>query len=104
MKDQTKIIAALLAGAAAGAVLGLLLAPEKGEGLRSDIADYVNDLVASAKNRMQSAVGDLKEYGSSTIDRVRSKIYNEAEDAKDHIISEAHSKVKATAKELSNSI
>lgn len=51
MKDQTKIIAALLVGAVAGAAIGLLLAPESGEELRGDIADYVNDLVEKSKDK-----------------------------------------------------
>ena len=63
MKDQTRVIAALLIGAAAGAALGLLLAPEKGETTRDGIADFINDLIDNAKNKAQSATNDLKEYG-----------------------------------------
>jgi len=40
MKDQTKIIAALLVGAAAGAILGVLLAPESGDETRKEITDF----------------------------------------------------------------
>ncbi|HEY0244585.1 MAG TPA: YtxH domain-containing protein [Mucilaginibacter sp.] len=107
MKDQTKIIAALLVGAAAGAALGLLLAPNSGEGLRNDIADYVNDLVASAKDKAQSTVGDLKEYGSNVVDKAKSKFSGGVEDAKEYGnngINEAKSKVKATANDLNDSI
>ena len=40
MSEQSKIVAALLVGAAAGAVLGLLFAPEKGSNLRNKILQY----------------------------------------------------------------
>jgi gas vesicle protein len=107
MKDQTKIIAALLVGAAAGAALGLLLAPDSGEGLRGDIAEYVNDLVSSAKNKAQSTVDDLKEYSNNAVDRAKSKFNGGVEDAKEYGsngVNEAKSKVKATANDLNDSI
>lgn len=44
MKDQSKVIVALLAGVAAGAILGLLLAPDSGKESRGKIADLANDL------------------------------------------------------------
>ncbi len=53
MKDQTRVIAALLIGAAAGAALGLLLAPEKGETIRDGIADYIMIWLKPAKKRLK---------------------------------------------------
>jgi gas vesicle protein len=79
MKDQTKVIAALLIGAAAGAALGLLLATEKGEKTRNDIADYINDLVEAAKDKAQAAGSGIKEYGSHAYDTVKSSFSNVAE-------------------------
>jgi gas vesicle protein len=107
MKDQTKIIGALLIGAAAGAALGLLLAPDSGEGLRSDIADYVNDLLSSAKDKAQSTADDLKEYGNNAIQKAKSKMANSVENAADYgnnNVNEAKSKVKSTADDLNNAI
>lgn len=83
MKDQSRVIAALLIGAAAGAALGLLLAPNTGEGLRSDIADYVNDLVSSAKEKAQATAGNVKEYGSNAIDKVKSRFNGEYDNLAD---------------------
>src|SRR6185312_1269014 len=83
MKDQTKVIAALLIGAAAGAALGLLLAPEKGETVRAGIADYINDLIESAKGKAQSTTDDLKQFGNNTFDRARSKFGNAANNVSD---------------------
>jgi gas vesicle protein len=101
MKDQAKIIAALLVGAAAGAALGLLLAPEKGEDLRGEIADYVNDLIATAKDKAQTTASSAKEYGSNVVDSVKSKFGAAASDAE---AAAAKSKVKSTAGDWNNSV
>ena len=114
MKDQTKVIAALLVGAAAGAAIGLLLAPESGSELREDIADYVNDLFEKAKNQAQNTVGDVKDYTNTVVDKAKSKfngIVGDAADYKDEAVDaaeskagEAKDKVKSTANDWNNSI
>lgn len=99
MKDQTKVIAALLIGAAAGAALGLLLAPEKGEKTRDDIADYINDLIEGAKDKAQSATSGIREYGDNLYGKVRSRFSGAAEAAED-----LRDTAVATAKEKAGSL
>jgi len=97
MKDTSRVIAALLIGAAAGAALGLLLAPEKGETVREGIADFVNDLIEAAKNKAQLTTDDLKERGSNVYDRARSRFrgaVGEVSDHKDEAVNAAKSKMK----------
>ncbi len=43
MENSSKIIAAFLAGAAAGASLGLLLAPDRGEETRKRLRSSINE-------------------------------------------------------------
>lgn len=91
MKDTGKIIAALLIGAAAGAAVGLLLAPESGDNLRGDIADYVNDLITAAKTKADN----MKEYGNSAIDNAKSKFRGAVDnltDQKDELVNSARAK------------
>jgi gas vesicle protein len=107
MKDSGKIIAALLVGAAAGAALGLLFAPDSGEGLRGDIADYVNDLVSSAKDKVQSTADDLRAYGNSAVENAKSRFSNDVDNAQEYAtngVNEGKAKVKATANDLNDSI
>jgi gas vesicle protein len=125
MKDQSKLIAALLVGAAAGAVLGLLFAPDKGEETRGSLAGYADDLVGNAKDRARSAADQLREYGNSAYEKAKSKfgsaaddLYNYrdgvsdeirsnaddvADDAQDHV-NKAKSKVKDVADDVNDSI
>jgi gas vesicle protein len=55
MNNNTKLIFGVLAGAAAGFALGMMLAPKKGSELRGDIVDKLEDL--------QCRVTDLLEEG-----------------------------------------
>lgn len=107
MKDQTKVIAALLVGAAAGAAIGLLLAPESGSELREDIADYVNDLFDKAKNQAQTTASDIKDYGNSVVEKAKSKFNGLVGDASEYgeeAVDTAKDKAKSTANDWNNSI
>jgi gas vesicle protein len=64
--DTGKLIGGILAGVAAGILAGILLAPEKGENLRSKIAkkgtgiltegkDKLNDLSVSVTDKLKTA-------------------------------------------------
>ena len=121
MKDQGKIIVALLAGAAVGAAVALLLAPSSGSQLREDIADYVDDVISSARNKAESTANNLREYGNTAkskfrsavddlseykdgvVDSVRSKANNVA-DAGREAVNHVKSRVKSGADDLNDSV
>lgn len=58
--NSTKIIGALILGAAVGAVLGILLAPEKGSILRAKIADNAKDIADNVQNRIKEEAENLR--------------------------------------------
>jgi gas vesicle protein len=74
MKDQTRVIAALLIGVAAGAALGILLAPEKGETLREGFTEYIEDLVDSSKNKLKATRDELKDYSKSILNDAKLRV------------------------------
>ncbi len=69
MNSSGKILAAFLAGAVAGASLGILFAPEKGNDTRESIKGSFNDLTGKAKEayeKAQAAFNDFKSESKKT--------------------------------------
>lgn len=56
------VILAVLGGAAAGAAIGLLLTPEKGEDTRKIIADFLKEKgIRLKKNKFEALVDEIAE-------------------------------------------
>ena len=79
MSTKSKIILGLVGAAAAGVVVGLLLAPEKGTELRKKVKDtagdwasHLTDLFANAKDE----ISNLKEKGSKAASEAGNKFNN----------------------------
>jgi len=60
-KDNGKVIVSLLAGATAGIVTGLLLAPETGEDLRKSLREAASKWGGSLGKLAQEALGKLQQ-------------------------------------------
>ena len=74
MNDNSKVLIALLAGIAAGAALGFLFAPERGEETRDKLNDSLKNLSDSIKDRAADELGNLSEYKTKVVDNIKSKI------------------------------
>ncbi|RZJ86980.1 MAG: YtxH domain-containing protein, partial [Hymenobacter sp.] len=65
-KDNGKVIVSLLAGATAGIVAGLLLAPETGDDARKNIRESASKWGSSLGKLVQDALGKLQSQPSHT--------------------------------------
>jgi gas vesicle protein len=81
MNSTSKILITAIGAAAAGAVIGLLLAPEKGSDLRqkiqsaaNDWADQLIDLVNSSREKLGEVKGEVKARAENGLAEVREKM------------------------------
>ncbi|MBA4057670.1 MAG: YtxH domain-containing protein [Marivirga sp.] len=76
MKTTTKVILGITAAAAAGAAIGMLLAPEKGKDLQKKIAEGAKDWLAEFSSLIamgKKVVDDVKAEGQNAAGGVESE-------------------------------
>lgn len=81
MNDNTKILAALLAGLAAGAALGILFAPERGSETRDKLNDALKNLGDSIKDRAAEEIDNLANFKESVVDKIKTQFNKEGFDS-----------------------
>jgi gas vesicle protein len=81
MTSNTKIILGMLAAAAAGAAMGVLLAPEKGSDLRNkiktsfdELMDDVAELLALGQEEIKGMYSDMQETVQQGAENVKNNV------------------------------
>ena len=90
--NTSKILLSFVAGAAVGAVLGILFAPDKGTETRRRISEKSNDMAHSLKENFNEFIDGVKDRFSSAKD--------EAED----MAERGMSKIKKAKGEIQNAM
>lgn len=77
MKSSSKFLIGFIAGAAAGAIAGILLAPDKGSETRKKVAEKAKKLKTDFEKGFSGQVDDLKEYFRNSVDPTKAKTKKE---------------------------
>jgi gas vesicle protein len=74
MNNNSKVFAALLVGLAAGAALGILFAPQKGEETRDKLAESLSSLGDSIKETAAAELDRLIGLKDKVVDNIKTKV------------------------------
>ncbi len=85
MKDNSKVFVALLVGLAAGAALGILFAPDKGNETRDKLADSLKNLGDSIKETAATEINNLIGLKDKVVDNIKSKINSVEQEYQDDL-------------------
>jgi gas vesicle protein len=80
MNDNSKVVVALLAGLAAGAALGILFAPDKGEDTRDKLGQSLKDLGDSIKDKAADEINNLSSFKEKVVSSIKSKLRDAEEE------------------------
>lgn len=85
MKDNTKVVVALLAGLAAGAALGILFAPSKGDETRDKLSESLKNLGDSIKETAAAEIDNLVGFKDKIVDNIKTKMKGAEEEYQDDL-------------------
>ncbi|MCJ0741958.1 MULTISPECIES: YtxH domain-containing protein [Pedobacter] len=85
MKDNSKVVVALLAGLAAGAALGLLFAPDKGSETRDKLSQSLKDLGDAIKDKAADEINNLSSLKDKVVSSIKSKLRDVEEEYSDEV-------------------
>ncbi len=85
MKDDTKVVIALLAGLAAGAALGILFAPDAGTETRDKLTDSLKNLGDSIKETAAAEIDNLTGLKDKVMNNFKAKVKNAEEEYQDDV-------------------
>jgi len=85
MNDNSKVVVALLAGLAAGAALGILFAPDKGEDTRDKLGQSLKDFGDSIKERAADEINNLTSLKDKVVDSIKGKLRDVEEEYSDEV-------------------
>ena len=77
MNNASKVVLGMVAAAAAGAAIGMLLAPEKGTDLQKRIKEEANNWIANLNNLLKTGkviMGDVRTATEQTIQSLQSEL------------------------------
>jgi len=85
MNDNSKVVVALLAGLAAGAALGILFAPDKGDETRDKLSQSLKDLGDSIKDKAADEINNLASLKDKVVTSIKTKLRSVEEEYSDDV-------------------
>jgi gas vesicle protein len=85
MNDNSKVVVALLAGLAAGAALGILFAPDKGNETRDKLTESLKNLGDSIRETAATEIDNLVGMKDKIVENIKTKISGAEEEYQDDL-------------------